>query len=107
MAREELHQLVVLLVVADEDGLPNAAEDVRAVEEILLVDVAFRTEVVQGDLEQDLNVVGVDLVFLLEHRQSLGDHVDVDFGHRTEASADGQNVLLVQHVGSLTVASVG
>ena len=44
---------------------------------------------------------------MLEHRQAFGDHVDVDFGHRAEASADGQDVLLVEHVGGLAVASVG
>ena len=44
---------------------------------------------------------------MLEHRQSLGDHVDVHFGHGAEAPADGQNVFLVQHVGGLAVAAVG
>ena len=51
--------------------MANAAEDVRAVREILLVDVTFRTEVVQGDFEQHLNVVRVDLVSCLNIARPL------------------------------------
>ena len=105
--REVLDELVVLLIVRNEHRLPERAEDIRPVQKVLFVDVALGFEVVEGDLEEELDVVLLHTLLLPEHGQPALHHVEVDPGDGPEAAADGEDVLLVQHVGGLQVAAVG
>ena len=95
-AREVVHQSVVLLVVRDQYGLANAAQNVCAVQEVLLVEVSVGQKVVERDFKEHygalfFNLIGLDELFI-----ALFDHVHVHLGHRAKASAHGQNVLFVQ-----------
>ncbi len=108
VAAEVLHQLVVLLVVADQHGLAQGAQQVGAVDEVLFVHLSgIGAQVVEGDLEEHLQLVAVHAVLLDEHVIAVHDHINVHLGHRAEASADGQDVLLVEGLGGLQVAAVG
>ena len=104
---EELHKLEVLLVVRDEHGLADRAQNIGTVEKILFIDVALCRKVVKCNLKEHLDVILFDTCLLPELLQPFSDHVDADLGDRSEGAADGENVLLVQDIGCLAVSPVG
>ena len=95
-AREVVHQPVVLLVVRDQHGLANTAQNVGAVQEVLLVEATVSEKVVECDLEKHHSILFFNLIGLDELFVALFDHVHVHLGYRAKASAHGQNVPLVQ-----------
>ena len=96
-----------LRVVRDEDGAPERAENVHAVEEVAVIDAAVVGEILERHLHQHEQFVAGHARLLHELRLGAPEHVVGDLGDGTEAAALDENGPLIEHVRRVHDLAVG